>query len=506
MNYTNRLLPFFIILLPFLYFLNGNIDSLNISQLFVVLFVGILIFFFVISLSFCLSFISKIKNSNFVNYFLAICIFILFNYSYWNLTKYVYLIIFITVPITISIIILRSNNLRNIFAIGVLAMFLVSSIQVIINYVKLNTVSSNLSSFQKSVFDEFSTKNELKKPNVYFFILDGYGRSDELVKVGINNNYFIKDLRDKNFFVASKSTSNFMSSRYNFDGLYSMNYPDLKNDNQLERKKKIQGDNLVINTFKSLGYRHIRMGPNQAKNQDCTGKEDHCLFKINEVDGSADGLGSIYLKLFAMTPIYKAVTFIYSNKFKRNVYKKSTIANAENEWKKIWNETEKPFFMEINVWQPHAPYLLDRECKEVKDIIDYHLLGTGKVQLSKEIEHYGNEIHCVNKQMISFIKSIKDKDPYSIIVIISDHGHSFFTNMNIEPEKWTDKSIISRSANLWAAQFPEKCNNRFYDSVSVVNTFRFVFSCIFNQKIPLLEDKVFVHGKGEYRFVLYSKK
>ena len=78
--------------------------------------------------------------------------------------------------------------------------------------------------------------------------------------------------------------------------------------------------------------------------------------------------------------------------------------------------------------------------------------------------------------------------------------------MNIEPEKWTDKSIISRSANLWAVQFPENCNNRFYDDVSVVNTFRFVFSCIFNKKIPLLEDKVFVHGKGEYRFILYSKK
>jgi len=385
-------------------------------------------------------------------------------------------------------------------------MFLVSSTQVIVESLKLNIKFLNSSSLEASLFNEISINDVVKKPNVYFFILDAYGRSDELTKVGIDNNYFLKDLINENFFVASRSTSNFMSSRYNLDGLYSMNYPDLENDKHIERKEKIQGDNLVINTFKSLGYKHIRMGPNQAKNQDCSGKEDHCLFKLNEIDGSADGLGSIYLKLFAMTPIYKIFNIINSNKFKRNVYEKSTIENAKNEWEKIWNEIEKPYFMEINVWQPHGPYIFDRECKKNIEIIDYHLLGKGKVKLSKEIEGYEGEIHCVNKQMTNFIKLIKTVDPDSIIVIISDHGHPFFLDLNVEPEKWTDKSIISRSANLWAAKFPEECNNNVYADISVVNTFRVIFSCIFGKSIPLLEDKIFVHSKKAYRFVLYSNK
>lgn len=503
MNYINKFSTFFIILLPFLFFLNGNITSLNIPQLFSVIFVGLMVFFFVIALSFCLSFIVNFKNFDFINYFFSIFVFILFNYSYWNLTKYTYLIILITLPLIISIIVSRSNNLKNIFSISVLTIFLVSSAQAIIGSIKLNMKFSNPSSSQQSIFKELSKKDELKTPNVYFFILDAYGRSDELAKIGINNNYFIENLKNENFFVASKSTSNFMASRYSFDAIYSMDYPNLKNDNHAARIEKIQGDNLVINTFKSFGYRHIRMGPNQAKNQDCSGKEDHCLFQLNEVDGSTDGLGSIYMKLFAMTPIYRVVTIIYENKFKRNVYKKATIANAEQQWKEIWNETKKPFLMEINVWQPHGPYIFDKECNEVKDIIDYHLLGTGKVKLSKEIEHYEGEIHCVNKQMNNFIKSINNTDPNSIIMIMSDHGHPFFTNFDLEPENWSDKSIVSRTANLWAAKFPQNCNERFYPSISAVNTFRFVFSCILDQEIPLLEDKIYVNKSGEYRFILY---
>ena len=88
-------------------------------------------------------------------------------------------------------------------------------------------------------------------------------------------------------------------------------------------------------------------------------------------------------------------------------------------------------------------------------------------------------------------------------MILSDHGHSFFTDFDLEPENWSDKSIISRSANLWAAKFPQNCNERFYPSISAVNTFRFVFSCILDQEIPLLEDKIYVHKSGEYRFILH---
>ena len=143
MNYINKFSTFFIILLPFLFFLNGNIASLNIYQLFVVIFVGVMLFFFVVSLSFCLSFIVNFKHFNFINYFFAVFVFILFNYSYWNLTKYTYLLILITSPFIIGIVVSRSNNLKNIFSMGVLTVFLVSSTQAIIGSIKLNMKFSN---------------------------------------------------------------------------------------------------------------------------------------------------------------------------------------------------------------------------------------------------------------------------------------------------------------------------------------------------------------------------
>ena len=44
-------------------------------------------------------------------------------------------------------------------------------------------------------------------------------------------------------------------------------------------------------------------------------------------------------------------------------------------------------------------------------------------------------------------------------------------------------------------RLPKKCKNDFYDSISPVNTFRLVFNCIKEKKIPLVKDRYFEYYK-----------
>ena len=486
---------FLIILLPFLSFLNANFQALNDYQFFAPLRVGIIISFFILLLSLIIALMSKIRFTSNVTVFFSIFLYILFSYNFWDINNYLYSFIIIIVPIILSYILSRSENFRNIFSTTVIVIFLVSSIQAVINFKSSRSLIETQLKLKL-----ISSKIAYKTPNVYFFMLDGYSRSDELAKLNIDNKYFLNHLIDNDFFVAKQSTSNGMSTVPSLQALYQMEYPDFSTNKLSHINKIIEGYNSVIYNFKSLGYQHIRMGPNQAKNTDCSGKEDICLFKLNEIDGNSRTAGYIYTKIIEMTPLSGFINFlqnIYIKKlFPRNVYDKSTIKDAHLAWEKIQKQITSPYFLEMNVWQPHAPRLFNKECDPISNILDYQdeNYKKGHPDYQKAIRQYEGEIHCVNKQIMNFINFINKTDPEAIIVILSDHGHLFLTDMGLKPESWSNESIKARSSNLLAVKIPEYCRNLLYSQISPVNVFRIVFSCIYKEEISLLPDRVYRDG------------
>jgi hypothetical protein len=257
------------------------------------------------------------------------------------------------------------------------------------------------------------------------------------------------------------------------------------------------GHNRVLETLRTLGYQHVRMGPNQSKPQDCAGYEDLCLFQINPVDGSAEGAGgNIYRTLFEMTPLVSVAERLFPASFGavggRNTYLKSTIGDAIRVWQDRRDEFTAPYFFEINVWQPHGPYLLDRRCEAHERGIPYK--ESWNRENPESIDFYSQETACANAQLISLIDRILDNDPEGIVLLQSDHGHGFFTDFKASPEAWTPESIEARSSILWAARLPDSCRRHLYDTVSPVNTFRVVFACLRDEpEADLLPDRVYVH-------------
>lgn len=488
--------PSFIILLPFLFFIIGNFHDLNFRQLTIVLTCSVIL----IVLSYVMSlFLSRhlfkplkiyfTKNNLFL--FFSISIFILFNYRIIEVSKIVYILIILFLPIITAVIVKKFHQLNQIISITSLSMVIVCAIQIGILSVKYSQTGENLN-IEKQII--FSKEGIDRLPNIYLFTLDAYSREDQLKNLGYDNSYFIKFLEESNFFVGKESRSNFLSTFLSMYTLWSMQYPNIEDGkidiNLRTARDAILGKSIVTDLLRDLDYMHIRMGPNQAQLQDCSDKIDLCLFKLNDVDGMAAGSGrNIYFQILLMTPMDYLLNFINPYILDRNIFLKSNIGNAYKAFIEKKHSFSEPFLLEANVWQPHGPYILDENC----NTIDYNLTKNIWSKEDDSIDKYLDETQCVNKQLIEFVNYINKYDSEAIIIISSDHGHAFYTDFQLPLEEWKKKSINGRSSILLAIKAGKECSGNAYKDISPVNIFRLVFACLNNSQPQFLEDMHYIH-------------
>lgn len=491
MQKSAPLYNYLIIFIPFVSFIIGNDAYTNLYQKIIVLSFGIILAF-IFFLTTLMVNVFFPKNKEWIKSFLSISLYFAFSYAQWGLENELYLILFITVPILVSLLMWKINIVERFFSTFIYTMVAVISIQ--FTYLQL---SENIF-IEKGSSLEGSHLNESKliiNPNIYLVILDAYSREDSLQELGFDNSKFIKFLKSNKFYVADKSNANFISTRLSHFTLLMSEYPEpntsLKSPQLIE---VLKGKNNVTSTLRSMGYKHIRMGPNQSFPQDCSGLEDICLYKINEINGTAYGHGNIYIHVLSMSPILKVIRYfnLFNDYTNPNLYDKSSINDASRSISQRSSEFNGPLFFEINVWQPHAPYLFDDNCSRRSKVI----VGFDAWEDSS-ISPYIDEIKCANKQLEEFVTNISLEDEDAIVIIMSDHGHSFFfDDRDVFVEEYDDEAMRARLANLVSAKLPKHCSNYLYSSISPVNIFPIVFSCLTNQEPELLEDLSYKHQLG----------
>ena len=479
-----------IILIPFMLFLLGNNDSTNLYQKIIVILVGLLIVFIFFITSLIINALCP-KHKNWMIPFLSISIYAAFSYAQWNLDNKLYVLLSLVMPLLIAISISRIYFVEKFFSTFICAMFVVISVQFIyLQYVQYASVEK-----QSSTESSYLNKSQISTtPNIYLVLLDAYSREDILPELGFNNSKFIDFLETKDFFVADKSNANYISTRLSLFTLYMMKYPEAHiNLKSPELIEVLKGKNSVISSLRSIGYTHVRMGPNQSFPQDCSGIEDICLYKINETNGTAYGYGNISAHLLSMSPMLKVIKYfgLLTNQTNPDRYVKATIKNADDSLQNRVDELKGPLFVEINVWQPHAPYLFQANCDRRPEII----VGLNAWTDSSK-KAYIDEIKCANTQLIDFVNNITRVDEKGIVIIMSDHGHSFFFDRETKVEDYSEASMRRRLANLVSAKLPPHCSQYLYSTITPVNIFPIVFACLTNVQPTLLKDLSFKHQLG----------
>ncbi|MCM1565261.1 MAG: sulfatase-like hydrolase/transferase, partial [Dehalobacter sp.] len=246
-------------------------------------------------------------------------------------------------------------------------------------------------------------------------------------------------------------------------------------------------NSVVFQQFKALGYKTIAFETGydftQIKNADLYLEP----VKPSAFFGSIDPYEVLLLKssifkiiydthIPVVNQIFDQLTFPYTNHVQLQRFMFENLI-------KISGDLE-PTFTFVHLTVPHTPFVFRADGSYTKD--RRYFSGAFVTPISNElfVDGYLNQLQYVNTQILDTVQKILEnsKTP-PIIILQGDHGAIMEHRLPI----------------LNAYLVPNSIKDRYYSSISPVNSFRLIFQNVFGLNYPLLEDKSY-YSKYETLF------
>ena len=339
----------------------------------------------------------------------------------------------------------------------------------------------------------FSVSESDSLPNVYYIILDGYPRNDVLKKhLDFDNNEFINFLKQREFYVAENSYSNYSLSSTSIPATMNMNYINFLTDELGEDSRSydpllgkdfgLYADNQVIKNFKSMGYKVAKIGSVPMYLHEMPLADlSLCYKSIHLMDN----------RLFdtvARTSMIGYFIERWSEDLQRQI-----ILCAFEELPKISSYYEEPVFVWSHIMLPHFPLIFGANGEPITPGESLLVMNNPHVFEGTDSswnikQQFLQQLQFANKKSMELVDKILENEKQSIIIIQSDHGSAFDVNLD-DP---TDDDVHQRLSNINAIYFPdEKPREILMNDPTNVNTFRIVFNSYFGSDYDILEDKIY---------------
>ena len=339
----------------------------------------------------------------------------------------------------------------------------------------------------------FSVSESDSLPNVYYIILDGYPRNDVLKKhLDFDNSEFIDFLKQREFYVAENSYSNYSLSSTSIPATMNMNYINFLADELGEDSRSydpllgkdfgLYADNQVIKNFKSMGYKVAKIGSVPMYLHEMPLADlSLCYKSIHLMDN----------RLFdtvARTSMIGYFIERWSEDLQRQI-----ILCAFEELPKISSYYEEPVFVWSHIMLPHFPLIFGANGEPITPGESLLVMNNPHVFEGTDSswnikQQFLQQLQFANKKSIKLIDKILENEKQSIIIIQSDHGSAF----DVDLDDPTDDDVHQRLSNINAIYFPdEKPREILMNDQTNVNTFRIVFNSYFGSDYDILEDKIY---------------
>jgi hypothetical protein len=311
-------------------------------------------------------------------------------------------------------------------------------------------------------------------PDVYFLLLDSYGRADLLQQAyGFDNSEFLNGLKERGFFVAECSQSNYVRTEISLGSSLNMQYLQELSDkfSPDSTKRSLLWDSLkhsaVRYNFESMGYETVTFetGFEWLNIKD----SDHFMSPPPISSGMTEFEGLFLRTTFAryaqdwgwVDPDY-LLGVSFRDRF-NNVF--NTIDDIAR--------MPQPTFSYIHLISPHPPFVFDPNGNPTYPPDFWNEQRMYPADLYEK--GYVNQTQFLNKKLLQAVDTIlAESDVPPIIIIQGDHG------------PWLQPS----NKRMWilAAMYLPDHNDKLYPTISPVNIFRLVFTSYFGGKYELLED------------------
>ena len=339
----------------------------------------------------------------------------------------------------------------------------------------------------------FSVSESDSLPNVYYIILDGYPRNDVLKKhLDFDNSEFIDFLKQREFYVAENSYSNYSLSSTSIPATMNMNYINFLTDELGEDSRSydpllgkdfgLYADNQVIKNFKSMGYKVAKIGSVPMYLHEIPLADlSLCYKSIHLMDN----------RLFDTVARTSMVGYFierWSEDLQRQI-----ILCAFEELPKISSYYEEPVFVWSHIMLPHFPLIFGADGEPITPGESLLVMNNPHVFEGTDSswnikQQFLQQLQFTNKKSMELVNKILENEKQSIIIIQSDHGSAF----DVDLDDPTDDDVHQRLSNINAIYFPdEKPREILTNDQTNVNTFRIVFNSYFGSDYDILEDRIY---------------
>lgn len=314
-------------------------------------------------------------------------------------------------------------------------------------------------------------------PDIYYIILDGYGREDMLNQViGLDNSEFIHGLEARGFYVADQSTSNYsntapsIASSLNFEYINDLAGSIGGESRDYRPIRQLIADSKIQRILKQSGYQMVTFETGFT----LTEKQDSDYF-ISLRPGPNYFESLLLSNSFALFWINPAEAVRYRNRINGTL---ESIPNLSN--------VPSPKFVFAHVMAAHPPFVYDSN-GEVKNQSASVTLDTGDDQTRQsEIQGYRDQVTYVNQLILKMVDNLlKNSQKPPVIILQGDHGSGIFMDWQLAG----NTCFTERKAILNAYYFPGHKTEMLTSTITPVNSFRVVLDTYFGENLPLLENK-----------------
>lgn len=311
-------------------------------------------------------------------------------------------------------------------------------------------------------------------PDVYYFILDSYGRNDLLKQAyGYDNSEFTDALKKRGFFVAECSQANYVRTEISLGSSLNMMYlqdldPAFKPDST---RRTLLWNSLkhsaVRYNFESMGYKTVGFATGFAWNE----LEDADFFYTP--DGFSAGMTEFEV-LFMRTTLAR-----YADELGWFDADQVMGQNFRDRSMKVFTTVDdiarmpEPTFAYIHLILPHPPFVFgpNGEPTSPSDFQNEEGLYPGNLYA----KGYQNQLTFLNRKMLETVDAIlANSDTLPIIILQGDHG------------PW----LQTKEKRMWIlnAYYLPGNSEQLYPTITPVNTFRLIFNSYFDGKYDMLPD------------------
>jgi len=361
-----------------------------------------------------------------------------------------------------------------------------------------------------SASPEVQVPDNVRRPDIYYIILDRYANADTLQEVyGFDNSSFLAELERRGFTVADSSWSNYFKTALSLSSSLSMDYLDgeaLAAVQGLERQSfypanlMLQGRLAVPATLKSIGYEYIHIGnwwEPSATNVDAD-------VTVRFEEGAEFSAALLSTTAWMLTqplnpteaPDTAETRFLRARE--HTLFAFDRLEDAA--------DRPGPTYVFAHFLVPHTPYVFNAD-------------GTRPTQADLRArsgdESYLQQLLWANERILRVLDHLLNAPPdeQPVIILQADEGplpdrfaadEGSFDWLQATPEEIAQKFGILNAVHLPRV---DATGVGFHDRLSPVNTFRIVFTTYFGAELPLLPDRVYLSPTYDrlYHFVEYDR-